>query len=285
VAFQGSVGYSALMATAVLGLMVAALQRPWTLYREISYGPDPEQVMDILVPRTAKVSPTIILLHGGGFIAGDKLDLAEVARQLARQGFTVANVNYRLATQAKNQYPTAVDDVQTAVAFLRDHGAQYKVDGRRMVAFGTSAGANLAIELGLAGQVQAVIDFYGPTNFMDQRFLDDFYNGEQNNAIALTYLGASLMDDSPLYYDASPLDMVSAHMPPTMIFHGARDNVVPLGQSLDFHKRLQQLGVTSRLQIEKNLGHGFLTVHGRSPQPYLNECGQFVHDVMPDAKM
>ena len=70
-----------------------------------------------------------------------------------------------------------------------------------------------------------------------------------------------------------------------MIFHGARDNIVPLGQSLAFHRRLLQLGVTSQLHIEKNLGHGFLTVRGRSPQPYLNECGQFVRTVMANEKL
>ena len=213
IAYRASLGYSALMAVVVLWIAALSFLQPWRTYREVSYGSNSAQVMDILVPRTAKASPTIILLHGGGFIAGDKLDLEEVARQLVQQGFTVANVNYRLATQEKNQYPTAVDDVQTAVTFLKGHGTKYKVDGHRMVALGTSAGANLAIELGLAGQVQAVIDFYGPTNFMDPRFLDDFYNGEQNDEITLTYLGASLRDDAALYYDASPLDMVSAHMP------------------------------------------------------------------------
>ena len=123
--------------------------------------------MDLLVPRLGKKFPTIVLIHGGGWVSGDKRSLEEIARRLARDGFTVANINYRLANSASNHYPAGIDDARAAVVFLKTHAADFKIDANRMVSFGTSAGGNLAIELGMSHSVKAVIDFYGPTNFTD----------------------------------------------------------------------------------------------------------------------
>ena len=257
----------------------AAEALPWKTYTDVAYGTDAKQVMDLLVPRIGKKFPTVVLIHGGGWIGGDKLSLELIARRLARDGFTVANVNYRLASASANQYPAAVDDVRAATAFLKSNAEQYKVDPSRMISFGTSAGGNLAIELGLSNSVKAVIDFYGPTNFTDPVFMDDDYGSEPNCDVAETYFGTTLLQNPTLYYNASPLETVTDAFPPTLIFHGADDTIVPLEQSTDFYQELQALGVTTEIQVEPNLGHGFLTGKGHSPEPYLNEMRKFLATV------
>ena len=164
----------------------------FTEYRNVAYNLSPGQVMDIYVPTGKKLNPTIILIHGGAWIGGDKLDLSTIAGLLVREGFTVANINYRLATVDSNQYPAAVKDAESVVEWLQSNAAAYRVDTSRIAAFGTSAGANLALTLGTFNRVKAVVDFYGPTDFTDPAFWADSLNGVSNSQILDLYLGLAI---------------------------------------------------------------------------------------------
>lgn len=138
------------------------------------------QKLDIYLPAGNGPFPVVVVIHGGGFMVGDKANPA-LGDALLDAGYAVASVNYRLAAEAK--YPAQIQDVKAAVRFLRANAAKYNLDPRRFAAFGQSAGGNLAAtlgtscgvaalegaELGHADQsscVQAVVDWFGPTDFL-----------------------------------------------------------------------------------------------------------------------
>jgi acetyl esterase/lipase len=263
-------------------LVPAFSQTQIITYANVAYGSDPAQIMDIYVPTDNKVHPAIVLLHGGAWVSGDKQALSPIADYFAKQGYTVANINYRLATLTSNQYPTAIEDAHVAVLFLQRKATAYKMDGNRIAAFGTSAGANLALSLGTQGWVDAVVDFYGPADFTDPNFLAENFQGQScSQFLEKYYFGVSFTQNPSFYANASPLDNISTRMPPTIIFHGSLDQLVPVAQSENLQEQLHDVGIVSKLNIETGLGHGFLTDPSYNPQPVLQQCVTFLNTYMP----
>jgi acetyl esterase/lipase len=114
--------------------------------RTISYGQDPAQALDLLVPAGGK-RPLLLFVHGGGWSIGDKAQGAGVkAEHFAAQGWAFASINYRLVPQATVEGQAA--DVAAAIAYLRAHADQLGIDGNRIVLMGHSAGAHLVALVG-----------------------------------------------------------------------------------------------------------------------------------------
>src|SRR5262245_47977315 len=120
--------------------------------RDIVYGRPNGKPLRLDVYRSAqpadKLRPAIILVHGGGWIYGDKREMRPPAEQLAKQGFVAFSAGYRLASGPKNTWPAQLDDVQRAVRWVRANAVQYGVDPDRLGAVGESAGGHLVTFLG-----------------------------------------------------------------------------------------------------------------------------------------
>jgi len=211
------------------------------------------QKLDIYLPTTGSGPfPLVIMVHGGGFMFGDKADgggLTGVDALLAA-GYAVASINYRLSGEAL--YPAQIHDAKAAVRFLRANAAQYNLDPDRFGAWGASAGGNLAAmlgtscgvaalegaDLGNADQsscVQAVVDWFGPTDFlqMDQQFTGTSCPVNHNDASSpeSQLIGAAIQTKPELAKAANPITYVSAKAPPFFIQHGTADCNVPPQQS------------------------------------------------------
>ena len=217
------------------------------------------QKLDLYVPAGAGPFPLIVYIHGGGFRSGDKelpADRGLLEFYLAR-GYAVASLNYRLSGEAS--FPAAVQDVKTAVRWLRAHAAGYRIDPDRFAAWGVSAGANLAamlgtscgiedlegIELGAADQsscVQAVVDFFGPIDFLQ---MDDQFESTDCPQIhnmptspESRYLAGAVPEMVILAQAANPISYITADDPPFFIEHGTADCTVPYQQSQLLHDAL-----------------------------------------------
>lgn len=215
-------------------------------YQNVAYASlSPAQKLDIYLPAGDGPFPVVIVIHGGGFMVGDKANPA-LGDELLAAGYAVASVNYRLAAEAK--YPAQIQDVKAAVRFLRANAAQYKLDPQRFAAFGQSAGGNLAAtlgtscgvaalegaELGNADQsscVQAVVDWFGPTDFlqMDAQFTGTScpVNHNEANSPESQVIGAPIQTVPEKVQAANPITYVSAKAPPFLIQHGTADCNVP----------------------------------------------------------
>src|SRR5881392_2483436 len=120
--------------------------------RNVSYGQAGGQnlVMDVYLPKGQERSPVVVMIHGGGFVGGNRDLNTQLSLSLTQQGFAVFNIDYRLAPRFP--YPSAVNDVETAVLFIRDHADDYHIDPARIAAFGTSAGGTIASSVGAHGK-------------------------------------------------------------------------------------------------------------------------------------
>jgi acetyl esterase/lipase len=234
-------------------------------YKDIPYvvNGHERQRLDIYVPgnREEGPFPLIVWIHGGAWKYGSK-DNCPVASWI-QKGYVVASIGYRLSQDAK--FPAQIEDCKEAVCWLKQNALQYKIDKKRVVAWGDSAGGHLASLLGTAGdtpewengnpalcsRVQVVIDWFGRA---------DLTRVSTDPAMAASpvafLLGGSGEKVAKLSRQASPIFHVSKGDPPFLIMHGDRDNTVPLQQSLAFAKSLQEAGVAVRLVVLKGAGHG-----------------------------
>ena len=159
----------------------------------------PSQTLDLYVPRKAREIPLIVWIHGGAFLFGSKegFPVEPVPLHLLLDGYAVASINYRLSPEAL--FPAQLEDCKAAIRWLRAQAEEFGLDPNRIGVWGASAGGYLAALLGTAGairdfevgenlnyssRVQAVCDFFGPTDFlqMDAHRLPDgqIHNGSES---------------------------------------------------------------------------------------------------------
>ena len=207
--------------------------------RDISYTYDGRQTLDLFVPEDAKFSeaaarPAVIVMHGGGWVSGDRYDMEYIAEWFVDQGFVVINVGYCLAPYYK--WPEQFADVVQGVWWLKENAERYNINPNKILAVGASAGAYLAAMLGQSSvsdldaevdsEVHGIVSFSGPWNLLDARTEEQVY-----------YISLLLPIDTPeARYLASPLFLISRHSPPVLIFHGTDDELVPFQQSKDVCK-------------------------------------------------
>lgn len=173
----------------VLSQIVSA-QNTYATYPDLSYVNDGNNAhkLDLYVPNgAASPVPLIVFIHGGGWQSGDKqLGPNSYPLRYARSGYAVASINYRLSDEAI--FPAQIYDTKAAIRWLRANAAQYNLDATRIGAWGPSAGGHLASLLGTSNdvtdlegtlggntqhssRVQAVVDWYGPIDFLRQTAL------------------------------------------------------------------------------------------------------------------
>lgn len=232
-------------------------------YRTIDGGKDLK--MDIAVPAGKGPFPAVLCVHGGAWRFGSRKDLDRLIRFLAAEGYVAASVSYRLLPDAK--WPEPIEDCKTAVRFLRANASKYHLDKDRVGALGYSAGGHLAALLGVAGQdagfegkdgadqssrVQAVVDFFGPTDLA--KYGDD--ESAQNSTFT-PLLGVRYKDKPEAYTKASPIAYVSKDAPPFLVLHGTRDWLVPPAHSRELCAKLKACGARPELVEIEGAAHGF----------------------------
>jgi len=186
--------------------------------------------MELYYPTQARAEqtalPTIVVIHGGGWQSGNAKAEATFNRYLAAQGYAVAAITYRLAPQY--QFPVQLQDVNTAIAFLRSHAAQYRLDPNRMVLMGRSAGAHLALLAvcqPTAPPVRAVVSYYGPVDLVRGYRELPTPDPLDVQLVLRTFLGGTPDDQSDRYRQASPIQQIRLGLPPMLLVHGQRDHI------------------------------------------------------------
>jgi len=226
--------------------------------KDIEYAKagDVSLTFDANVPEGDGPFPTVILVHGGGFVRGDKqMYVTPLFSALTKANFTWFTINYRLAPQYK--FPAATDDVERAIQFVRGHARQYKVDVNRIALIGESAGGQMVAYVGAqnkpASQVSAVVALYGVHDFVSRvvsqgKLLDS----------SQAYLGVKELDadTAPVLIKASAVSYVRKGMPPFLLIHGTRDQQVPYEQSVEMCAKMRQAGASCDLYTVREGGHG-----------------------------
>ncbi len=215
----------------------------------------------------------IVVVHGGSWRAGERSDFPQWNHWLASQGYTIFDVDYRLAPQPNWQ--TATGDVKCAVAWVKSHTADFQVDANRLALLGRSAGGHLALLAGYAPDdarlpsscesmtdtnVRAIVSLYAPTDLIwaydnpaNQRVID-------GKATLRGFLGDSPHQSDAMrerYLAASPVTHVSSSTPPTLLIHGGQDQLVRDENMRFLAARLDEAGVAHKTISLDYAQHGF----------------------------
>jgi acetyl esterase/lipase len=224
---------------------------PFRLYRS---GPDAVPVETLTYSGALKLdfyralgrtpAPCVVVVHSGGWDNGERGELPGFDRWLARRGYAVAAITYRLAPGAV--WPAQREDILAAVSFLRTQSARLGIDPSRFVLFGRSAGGQLVEATAYAApdpSIRAVVALYGPA---DMNFAYKY--GREDDVLQSLHLLRQFLGGTPAtvpaaYHSASGIFLVTPSTPPTLLMHGGLDALVWHKQSERLNQRLSDLGV------------------------------------------
>lgn len=231
--------------------------------------------LDLARPEQSDVAlPALIFIHGGGWTGGDRKMYEGEIERAAKHGYVAATITYRLTDPDKvshkprNPFPAQIEDVKCAIRWLRANAEKYHVDPNRIGVTGGSAGGHLSLLAGVTGQsnqfdgnggnpgvssqVQAVVNFFGPTD------LPHLHASSKPAAGVVELLLNGPPEKSPeLYKAASPITYVSKDAPPTLTIHGTADPVVPVDQATEFDAAMKKAGASHQLLLLEGEKHGF----------------------------
>ena len=216
----------------------------------VAFGDDPRLKLDVWVPkqRSARPSPVVIFLYGGGWVSGERRDYGFVGRAFAARGFVTVIPDYRLVPTVR--FPTFIEDAARAVRWAQDHAASFGGDPRRIDLSGHSAGAYIVAMLSLdrhyladAGVDPAIIraaalvsgpyDFYP---FTEQR-------------------GRDALGNWPRPRETQPIHFVRRDAPPMLLMHGTADTVVRPRNSERLAAALKAAGASAELRLYPGKSH------------------------------
>jgi len=249
----------------------ALVQAVPVLARDLAYGPDTRNRLDLYGTPDGTPKPVVMFVHGGGFVQGDKGDTgwanAAVGRMAAQRGWIGAVINYRLAPD--HGWPAGSQDVAAAIAFLRENVAQYGGDPARIVVIGTSAGA-----IHISGYLRLVPDH--ATQIQGAVLLSGLYGYTPIDARDERYYGAAAT-----YPDKAPLEAVATTRLPLLVasaqFDPDRFQAEFIGLCND---RRARHGTMPRAVIMTGHNHYTMAMHlGTSDTRLADEIAAFIEDL------
>lgn len=233
---------------------------------DVEYGTGGGKPLTLHLARPTGIGkyPALMFIHGGGWAGGNKNDLKEPIRAAARQGYVAVSVGYRLAPQ--DLFPAQIEDVKCAVRWLRANAAQLQIDSDRIGAIGFSAGAHLAMMLGVmdkndglegnggwpdqSSKVQAVVAYFGPVDLLGEY-------PEMSKGIVRKFIGGTKEEKTEEYRRASPITYVNTGDAPMLLFQGTEDILVPYDQAYLMAKALTAVKVPGRVELLLGANHGW----------------------------
>jgi acetyl esterase/lipase len=218
--------------------------------------------LDLYLPSADELSPVVVYVHGGGWQRGTRRDpppllAADFYDQIATQGLAGAAIDYRLSGEAR--FPAPLEDVRTAVDWVRDNAAAYGLDPGRVLLWGDSAGGHLALLAALTGAtVRAAVAWFPvtdlagmPSDLAEAGGTPDL--GPDSREARL--LGAPASSVPDLARQASPVSYASADAPPILLLHGTADDLVPAAQSVRLAEALGRAGARVELELVPDATH------------------------------
>ncbi len=237
-----------------------------------------EQKLDVVYRRDRSPAPTLVYIHGGGWVGGNKDRYVFYSLPYVALGFNLVTVGYRLAHVAPA--PAAVEDARCALRWVYDNAEEYGFDTDRIVVTGHSAGGHLALMTGMLAAdagldrrcpprlegggrsdvavgeaaempVAAIVNWYGITDVVD------LLDGPNAKRYAVAWLG-SMPDRNEIARRVSPMSHLRDDLPPILTIHGDADPAVPYAHATELHEALTELKVPNQLvTIEEGVHGGF----------------------------
>ncbi|MBP9213786.1 MAG: alpha/beta hydrolase [Chitinophagaceae bacterium] len=222
-----------------------------------------QQNMDVYLPagRTPSTTYTVIMIHGGSWSGGDKSDFnTDIPNLKPLLGnYAIFNLNYRLANGTTILLQQQLNDIDAAINYIYSNATKYSINTNKIAIMGASAGAHLTLlkcyKANTDGKIKAVVDLFGPT---DMAWM---YNSHPvaslTQPIIVNVMGGTPTSSASVYTSGSPINFVTSTVPPTIIFHGTADPIVPISESINLQAKLQLAGVTNQYITYTGESHGW----------------------------
>ena len=222
--------------------------------------------MDILLPQSNKPLPAVIFVTGGGFISSNRARMPQLRMRLAESGYFVASINYRTAPNAN--FPAPIEDVKTAIRFVKANTKRFNVNAEKISVIGDSAGGYLTAFVAVTNdeKIVAAVDLYGISDLT--KIAADYpdkikaqYNAAGsmsslfvNGMLGLTGRGGSILDNEHIAA-TNPINYVNKKSAPMLLMHGTADHVVSPSQTDLLFQALRNNGVDAERYIVPNADH------------------------------
>ncbi len=273
---------------AALGVAAVAPAQTCQTFSAVPYGTyadgngqTQDLLLDLRIPTgIGAPAPLVIWIHGGGWSGGSRTPMPTMVSNLCSRGYAVASLDYRLSGTAI--WPAQIQDCKGAIRWLRAHAATYNLDPNRFGVWGSSAGGHLVAHLGTSGgvgtvtvgsatvdlegstggnldqssRVQAVVDWFGPTDLLQMRFYPSGIPHDDPGSPESHLIGGAVPDNPELVATVNPVTFLSPDDPPFLLMHGTVDDSVPFAQSELLYRALQARGLRSTFVPILGAGHG-----------------------------
>lgn len=227
-------------------------------------------VLDLYYHKDGEPTPLIISIHGGAWRAGNKEDIT-IPGKFLEKGYAVAGISYRLSQVAK--FPAQIMDCKAAIRWLRYHATEYNLNPDMFIAWGGSAGGHLSALLGtsasvdawdqignyqdVSSEVQMVVDWYGPTDFLRMNDKPGKIDHNAPNSPESQLIGVPITLHPDKVKAANPITYIHSGITTAfLIMHGVEDKLVIPSQSQMLFDALQTSEVYAELHLLAGLGHG-----------------------------
>lgn len=248
-------------------LLCGSLGAETKTIRDLVYAKVGDRELKLDLTRSSELTgplPCIVTVHGGGWLGGSRKSWEPIATDLATAGFVVANIEYRLAGEAK--FPGAVLDCKAAIRWLRANAGKYGINPEKISGVGGSAGGHL---IAMTATTVGNPDFQSKGNHPEEsdalssivimgsgvdqvtRVLETKAKSIANCVI---FFGAEYHENPEIYRQASPITHLSKETPPILMLDGEKDK--PGERYVDFRKKLDELGVKNEFVMIPGAAHG-----------------------------
>ncbi len=245
-------------------------------YRDVKYGSDARNVMDIYLPANRNAStPFVLLIHGGSWIGGSKNDLNGVQDTLLRHGIASASISYRYVSSTVH-CQELMSDVGGALNYCINNYDSLKIRNNKFILLGLSAGAHMSLLYGYAHdnakKVSGIVSLCGPTDLTDTKNLDTLTDANLKTAVQdLAGVPFTIGQPLPIEYQAiSPIHHVKNV--PTLMVYGTMDNLVLYNShAVTLDAKLTSLNYTHKLVTMTGAGHDLGLANPVNMQLILSE--------------
>ena len=264
---------SACTQLAFLAANIPASFGDYSRNRDLAYGIQPLNTLDVYLPAKPAGASVVIYFHGGGWNSGSKSEYKFVGAALAEQGYVAVLPNYRLYPQVK--FPVFMQDAAQAVAWVQAHVAEWGADSQRVYLMGHSAGAHIAALLALNADylnavnvdtrsLRGVIGLSGPYDFIPFSYPYMF----------------DLFGPAERYPQSQPINFVRAGAPRMLLLHGMQDKTVSPHNTEHLAKALAAVGASVKADYYPQANHGDLvagfSIPARGRVPVLTAVSEFI---------
>lgn len=238
--------------------------------KNISYGPHERNILDLYIPeKPLDSSAFILIIHGGGWVTGDKSAHDGDCAYWSSCGYVCANMNYRYVSSDVNVFDE-LDDVSLALKKVKETCAEHGISPSRVLITGGSAGAHLSLLYAYtrAGSSPvrpfAVAAFCPPVDFTQPGLFaglpldsEEWKYGLLSDccSVKITPENRDTQAVQEAFRKVSPLFYISSSTVPTAVFHGRKDDIVPFTQAAALTQALEKHGIKNDLLVYEESGH------------------------------